>query len=487
MPAPLHFTTRIYNEFSARIRRKMIVFRHLVSKRKPAKWLMTVACLLSGQLFAQNPATEFYHEKPSKYINLPEGTWKTIDQQNKILLEQGRSVNVHSQMRSNTSNSTSSVCGTCQDMGAENGWSTWQAYPGENYDSLGMLFSPVAVPTPPRFNITSGTGKDPLTPGVRVGDPPITVVAPPGFGSKSIQLGERATDGVGGGCGNNHPPFPAGCAERLTYCFTVGPADTNFVYAYAFIMENPNDTSHTLVTMPFVEFMILDASGDTLPCAYQHYIASISFPGQYTCNKPRYNGGGPPRDTALYKPWTIQGVNLSSYIGQTLTVVITNADCRLGGHFAHSYWDFACSATSAVLKPNCYTNVADSLRAPASPDLVNTYSYTWYKNHNPVPVGNTQLITPFATPGDTFTVKVTMTSGCNFYIRYVPQHYVVTADFTSTGHCDFANFNSTSFSPSSDDPISNWSWIVPCKSLFPILARRGQFRPGILHPPSRSC
>jgi PKD repeat protein len=437
--------------------------------------VLALLCLLrtSGQSTINSSSTSFsdYHEQPVSPA-MPEGTWRTIQVQNKILKEQGRAVNMHSTFRPVQPRS-SSVCGSCRDMGAESGWSVWQAEAGANIETQGLNLTVQAAPTTPRFSITTGTGIDRLTPGVNPGDPPITVVAPPGFGSSSILLGELENDGIGGGC--VQPQLRAGCAERLTYCFTVGLLDTNFVYAYAFVMENPGDSTHTLLDMPYVEFMMLDANGDTIDCAMQRYIASESFPGQYKCNDRRLggvNGGGGGqafRDTAIYKPWTVEGVNLSNYIGQTLTVVITNADCQLGGHMSHSYWDFNCGSNSAVVKPNCYTNAPDTLIAPTPPDPTLTYTYEWYLNNDPNPVGTTPVITPYAQNGDTFTVKVTSPGGCNWYARYAPQHYTVSADFTFNTQCGFANFSEAAFSPSTEDPINYWSWdfgpAVPATSL----------------------
>jgi PKD repeat protein len=383
---------------------------------------------------------------------IPAAALEVIKKQNEILKQQGWHTSTRSYARA------SSLCGTCRGMGVENGWNVWVAEAGENYDSLGLSLTTTTA-TGPRFNVTTGAGIDPLTPGVNPGDPVITLVAPPGFGRNSIQLGQPRTDGQGGACTTPQSPFPAGCAERLTYCLNVGIADTNFIYAYAFVMENPNDSSHSIETMPYVEFMILDAVGDTIPCAYQRYIASEAFPGQYHANSARGGGGGGGRrDTAIYKPWTIEGVNLSSYIGQSLTVVITNADCRLGGHFAHSYWDFACTSTSAIFKPNCYTNAPDTLVAPTPPDSVNTYSYQWFLNSDTIPIATTQTITPYAQPGDTFLVKVILASGCNWSVRYVPQHFNISTDYTYSTHCGYADFSAQSFSPSVEDPINYWSW-----------------------------
>lgn len=443
---------------------------YLFSKRI-AVFIMAFLFIYSFNSAAQNirdkskDAAVFFKEKPSvsdqiKSNKIPAATLDAIRTQNELIIQQGRKLSVHSYSRQ----SSSSACGTCYNMGAENGWDVWQAEEGKNYDSLGLILTS-AVPAPIRFNITTGPGIDPLTPGVKPGDPPITLVAPPGFGMSSIQLGQPMTDGQGGGCSLPINPFAAGCAERLTYCFTVGAADTNFIYSYAFVMENPGDSTHTIDNMPYVEFMILDPNGDTIPCAYQRYIASESFPGQYTCNRARTGGGGGGgggggfmRDTAIYKPWTIEGVNLSNYIGQTLTVVITNADCRLGGHFAHSYWDFACGSSSVILKPNCYTNAPDTLVAPSSPDLINSYSYEWFLNKDTIPFATTQTVTSYAQPGDTFTVKVSLPSGCNWSARYVPQHFSMTANYIYTTHCGYVDFTSQCISPTPQDPIKYWQW-----------------------------
>src|ERR1039458_1554530 len=76
---------------------------------------------------------------------------------------------------------------TCGDMGAENGWSTWQS--SEGYHQLGtngdlpIFFAPGAPATmAPRFAITSGAGNDACS----VGAGPLVPVVAPGFGNSSI-------------------------------------------------------------------------------------------------------------------------------------------------------------------------------------------------------------------------------------------------------------------------------------------------------------
>ncbi|MFM2206247.1 MAG: hypothetical protein RL213_222 [Bacteroidota bacterium] len=342
-------------------------------------------------------------------------------------------------------------------MGVENGWGYWQSFPG----TFGPLSNPVLTfsalgntPATPRFTITSGSNIDRYSPGAP-GTPTLPVVAP-GFGQHSILLGQAETDGIGGNCSQSTQGNPGpGCAERLKFCFTVGPNDTNFIYAYAFVIEDPG---HGPGEEPFISFTMLDATGDTVSCAYQRYEADQADPRQYLAGRTRTNSQGTITQ-ATYKPWTIAGVNLTNYIGQTLTVVITNADCARGGHFAHSYWDFKCGNADAIVVPNCIYNSADTLTGPPSTDPVSDpYSYTWFKNNTPNPVGNTQTIYPLSQNGDTFTVRVSNLAGCSWYARFVPQHDSVKADFLPQTHCGYATFINQSFSPFVNDTIFSWTW-----------------------------
>ncbi len=92
----------------------------------------------------------------------------------------------------------------CSDLGGENGWGAWQALEGANhYNTAGapLFLTPVTLPTSPRFNLTTGAGLDPCTPGPAPGSPPVPVVCPfPGFGNTSIQIGQPQADGIAGGC-----------------------------------------------------------------------------------------------------------------------------------------------------------------------------------------------------------------------------------------------------------------------------------------------
>src|SRR5206468_777603 len=115
-----------------------------------------------------------------------------------------------------------------------------------------------------------------------------------------------------------------GCSERIIYPLTVTVYDTLLTYTYAFVMENAG-TSHTNAEMPYVEFMILNTNGDTIPGTHMRISGNTNLPGIYS-GKCYVNGPTNP----IYKPWTNVQLNLTNYIGQSLSIVITNADCSQG-------------------------------------------------------------------------------------------------------------------------------------------------------------
>lgn len=336
----------------------------------------------------------------------------------------------------------------CQGLGVESGWGAWMWQEGGNSGANPATWTgpPAANPatapitgtmTGPGFTITSGAGIDPNTPGLNPGDPTIPVVCP-GFGNNSIKIGDD--------CGWN-----SNC-QQLTYPLTVTAQDTNFVFAYAVVLE---DAGHLQSEQPFVQIAIYDQAGNTIACVPLIYFGGPSIPGFYPVN----GTGCASTFGGQYKPWTLVGVNLNSpvnYVGQTLNVVITNNDCIYGGHFAYSYWDFLCSTSQ--LSAGCFGNQS-TVCGPIDPNIA--YTYTWSLNGVPIPPpqGNQQCITVTPQPGDTITVEVGQPSNCNFHLMYIPAS--VQPSFTNVGSCGTYTFSNTSTASPASVTMTGYNWSFP--------------------------
>jgi hypothetical protein len=367
---------------------------------------------------------------------------------------------------------------SCGGMGGENGWDGWQASIGDysanantNPTSSTITYSQtnVAPSTFPTRFVLTGAGSDNCTPGPAAGSPRINNVAP-GFGNASIRLGERTTNGMDGGCTD-------GCVERLTYTFNVTNADTNFIYAYAMVFNFRqtlnNLPDHNAKEVPFAEIYILDGNGKMVPCSHQKYMGdttgqTVATPGLYSTTT-----GCDGQGAALYKPWTVVGVNLAKYLNQTLTVYISNADCAQGGHYCHSYWDFMCPPLASSITPYCQGQQT-TMNAPVSGLVSNPYSYQWYKNNTTKPFNPNQhwTIIPGATGvnyvaipnvGDTFSVHVIQPSKCDFWIPYIPTPTDVKAEFNNNGACGKMTFQdlSTVLPASATNSVVAWNWSFP--------------------------
>ncbi|MBI4931366.1 MAG: T9SS type A sorting domain-containing protein [Bacteroidetes bacterium] len=275
----------------------------------------------------------------------------------------------------------------CTDMGAENGWGAWVGDVGTvSSGHIQTWTPPASIPVVPNFTITSGAAIDNNTPGPNVGDPTIPVVCP-NFGNNSIELGEMCL---------------AGCvAEQLTYPFYVTVSDTDFTFSYAIVLE---DAGHAWTDQPYFEIMLLAPNGDTVLGSYFIYVGAPSIPGFYGVSGTGCGYAG----TDQYKPWTMRGLHLAQYIGQTLTMVVTNVDCAQCGHWAYSYVDFDCDG---ILYSPRY--------CPGSSVVINSRSepnskYMWEN-------GDTTEATTISSPvaGDTISCIVTPWAGYSFKANYV--------------------------------------------------------------------
>lgn len=321
---------------------------------------------------------------------------------------------------------------SCADMGGENGWGDWLGAEGSCATGFNVYPPATNPPLSPFFALTSGLGIDPCsnTPG----SPTISYVAP-GFGLSSLRLGE--------------PQMPGYGAERATFSFFVNPGDTDFTYMYAIVIE---DAGHSPAEQPYVSLCIRDANGASLPCGCFTYTGGPNMPGftQSPCGINTY-----------YKPWTVVGVDLSPYVGQTLTVEIENVDCKQGGHYAYSYWDFTCGS---LLTDAGYFCTGQSSNICVPPDPSNLATYLWHKNGLPyagLPNATSPCINPVPQVGDTFTVTVHPPSGCDFDLSYVPHPFEVYPNLIDFPHCTNVDFLDMSTTSTSAMPLDQWQWNFP--------------------------
>jgi gliding motility-associated-like protein len=267
-----------------------------------------------------------------------------------------------------------------------------------------------------RHTIMTGNGTDPNTCNT------VPVVAPGGL--FSAQLGN---DDIGAE------------AEGLSYTFFVTPQTTLITYQYAVVFEDPG---HIIEEQPRFQSRILLQNGDTIPCTEYSVTAASNLPGFQTC--PGLDSQGDPIQIS-YRNWTSVGVDVSAYIGQTVTLQFETGDCSLGGHYGYAYVDATCGPLENSVQ-YCAGSDSAIVTAPAG-----FSSYLWSTGET------TQQIVVNPNDIQNLTCTVTSFSGCQAILTTDLTPTIVNPSFTYSGQC-VGNINFINTSVTQNGFISSYIW-----------------------------
>jgi len=252
---------------------------------------------------------------------------------------------------------------------ADQSFTNWTAYWG----SCCAINTPnVGVTT--QHTIMVGPGIDPVVAGCTN-----LSIVPPG-GNFSAMVG----DGMGTGAQ----------ASRLQYNFTITPQSNMIVVSYAVVLEDPG---HSVTQQPRFEAQLYDGAGNPLPCTFYQVAAANGVPGFVNCGA-----------TYRYKDWTTFGVDVTQYMGQTVTLDIATGDCSLGGHFGYAYVSASCTSLnlSAFYCQNGANNTA-TLTAPSG-----FSNYVWSNAANGQQLATGQVASVNIQGVDTVNCTITSVNGC---------------------------------------------------------------------------
>lgn len=268
-----------------------------------------------------------------------------------------------------------SYCQNCENTDFEYGdFTNWNAFTGYccggSITNLGVVNG--------RHTIITQSTLDPNT------NNNISTMPPIGGGAYTVKLGN---ENVGSE------------AERLRRSFVVNSSNQLFIYQYALVLEDPD--GHPPIDKPKFEVRVFDEDGDIIDpedCGYYQVTA------------------GPETDTwghagtVRYKDWSTVGIDLSAYLGTTITIEFTVQDCGWGGHFGYAYLDASCGFLDIQVIGFCEGSDTVTLIAPEGFD-----EYYW--PHSGETTQTVTIPTPFE--GDSITVEVTNQSGCATSVLHV--------------------------------------------------------------------
>ncbi|MEY3049474.1 MAG: hypothetical protein RL365_1512 [Bacteroidota bacterium] len=229
-------------------------------------------------------------------------------------------------------------------------------------------------------------------------------------------------------------------ASRLQYQFTITPQSNMIIVSYAVVLQDPG---HSVSQQPRFEAQLYDAAGNPLPCTFYQVAAANGVPGFQNCGQYRW------------KDWTTFGVDVTSYMGQTITLDVATGDCSLGGHWGYAYVSASCTSLelSAFYCQNGANNTA-TLTAP-----IGFANYVWSNAANGQQLGTGQVATVNIQGIDTVNCQITSDNGCVATLTTAVLPAEVIGAIVDSNVCNgFATvlLNNTSYTNAAPDSIF-WS------------------------------
>jgi gliding motility-associated-like protein len=121
--------------------------------------------------------------------------------------------------------------------------------------------------------------------------------------------------------------------DRIEQSFNVTSSNAILQVAFAAVLNSAG--AHSCNQQPFVNISLIDSAGNTLACPFLAFSAPSS-----ACTTPAV--GWVAFGAGHYKPWSIQTLDLSPYIGSFVTIQFTVGDCTQSGHYGYAYFDCQC-------------------------------------------------------------------------------------------------------------------------------------------------
>jgi hypothetical protein len=134
-----------------------------------------------------------------------------------------------------------------------------------------------------------------------------------------------------------------GCGtERVQKKFVVTPGQTNYRFMYALVFEAP----HTFTSNPSLWVRVFNASGVAIPGLV--YLDPLSTSPMDRAVSDPVNPYWKTSGSLLYRDWACAKIDLSSLVGQQVTVEILTNDCAYCGHYGYGYFDNFCLGCDAA-------------------------------------------------------------------------------------------------------------------------------------------
>jgi hypothetical protein len=215
---------------------------------------------------------------------------------------------------------TPEMGGQCANGNVESGnFTNWTGYTG-SFSTADNVLTPGLVPN--RQTIMSGTAND-----LYGGFPVVNE------GNHSIKIGNTSVGAQ---------------ADMISYTFLVTPANVDFQFKYAIVLQNPLD--HPAAAQPdFIYYMKTDSTpGQPTSPASNVQLYSTTLTRIVADQSNPFFSVSSVNSSVVYKRWVCVRYNLTPWLGQTVTIFFKVRDCAYGAHWGYAYIDNLCSMNTPL-------------------------------------------------------------------------------------------------------------------------------------------
>jgi PKD repeat protein len=126
--------------------------------------------------------------------------------------------------------------------------------------------------------------------------------------------------------------------ESLSYTFLVGSNDKYLYINYAVVLNETNSL-HTGTDRTYFSMSLKDENNEVFECSkVDVFVNSQSnIPGFILSPVTSWNEGNGDNGRVFYKPWSATLIDLTPFVGTTVTLNFATGDCLSGGHWAYAY------------------------------------------------------------------------------------------------------------------------------------------------------
>ncbi len=300
----------------------------------------------------------------------------------------------------------------------------WQIFEGDVDPKTGSPFTYIN-------NAVSGTFGATFNSGLEHNIITVAGLDPSGVPIQMIRPGRSASALIGDGTGTG------GRAAKLRKSITVTPANYNFFYSYAVVLQNPASNPHVPNEMPYFTIRMYDQNNDLIPCATFSVFAGNGDADWRVLGVNEIN----------YMDWQSAFIPLQGYLGQTVSIEFTVGDCTKGGHYAYAYIDASCDQPIQLSDTATCKGHPVTLTAPDG-----AKNYLWSNG------ATTRAITT-TTPGTYYLrMEGTAGGGCYAYDTVnISLYKMPKADFSTNLVC-LGNPTQFNYQAVSADPVATYKW-----------------------------